>query len=172
MIINRKFAYPTRYTFSSKPIKELLSRYINSGMCIIDPFANNSKLGTITNDLNPEFNTNYHLHALDFLKIMKSNSADMILFDPPYSFRQATECYKSFGASKLKHGVTNERYWADCKNEISRIIKINGICISFGWNSNGLGRKRGFDILEILLLAHGGHKNDTIVLVEKNAKLF
>ena len=52
-------------------------------------------------------------------------------------------------------------------DEISRILKIGGICMCFGWNSSGVGNRRGFDILEILLVAHGGSHNDTIVTVEK-----
>ena len=29
-----------------------------------------------------------------------------------------------------------------------------------------LGKNRGFEIVEILLVAHGGHYNDTIVTIE------
>ena len=31
----------------------------------------------------------------------------------------------------------------------------------------GLGKNRGFEMLEILLVPHGGSKNDTIVTVER-----
>jgi len=57
-------------------------------------------------------------------------------------------------------------YWSGCKNEIARILKAGGRCISFGWNSNGIGKNRGFRIDEILICAHGGSKNDTICTVE------
>ena len=33
--------------------------------------------------------------------------------------------------------------------------------------SNGIGKNRGFEMLEILLVPHGGSKNDTIVTVER-----
>jgi hypothetical protein len=42
-----------------------------------------------------------------------------------------------------------------------------GIAISCGWNTNGFGKARGFKIIEIMCVAHGGSKNDTIVTVEK-----
>lgn len=32
---------------------------------------------------------------------------------------------------------------------------------------NGIGKTRGFEIVEILLVAHGGNHNDTIVTVER-----
>lgn len=39
---------------------------------------------------------------------------------------------------------------------------------------NGIGLKRGFEMIEILLVPHGGSKNDTIVTVERKSqhKLF
>ena len=54
----------------------------------------------------------------------------------------------------------------DYQDEIARIIKPKGIAICFGWNSMGLGKNRGFKMIEILLVPHGGSKNDTIVTVE------
>ena len=42
--------------------------------------------------------------------------------------------------------------------------------ITCGWNSNGFGKNRGFEIIEILLVAHGQHRNDTIVTVERKVK--
>ena len=55
-------------------------------------------------------------------------------------------------------------------NEISRILRPGGISISFGWNSSGIGKKRGFEIIEILLVAHGGMHNDTICTVERKTQ--
>ena len=97
MIINRIWAMPNSKTFTIKPIKELLNRYITDDMVVVDPFANESKFGTITNDLNPKFDTNYHLDALDFLKQINDNCADIVLYDPPYSPRQIKECYDGIG---------------------------------------------------------------------------
>ena len=84
MIIERKWAMPNKNTFSIKPIKDLILLEKNEGIWI-DPFANKNKIATITNDLNPNFDTNYHLDALDFLKLFKDESIDGILYDPPYS---------------------------------------------------------------------------------------
>lgn len=48
----------------------------------------------------------------------------------------------------------------------SRIVKKGGKVISFGWNSGGIGDSYGFCKTKILLVAHGGWHNDTIVTVE------
>jgi hypothetical protein len=39
--------------------------------------------------------------------------------------------------------------------------------VSCGWNSGGIGKKYNFKQIEILLVAHGGWHNDTIVSLEK-----
>jgi len=106
------------------------------------------------------------MDALEFLKTQPDESVDGILYDPPYSFRQASECYKSFGKEQFTATVTSKEYWANIKNEIVRIVKKGGKVIGFGWNSNGLGINRGFTLTRILLVPHGGSMNDTICTVE------
>lgn len=169
MIINRTWAMSNSQTFSIPPIKDLVERYTVHGgknKVIVDPFANGCKIGTITNDLNPKFDTTYHLDALDFLKLIESNSADVVLYDPPYSLRQVKECYEGVGVTVTAEH-TKASWRAKHLDEIARILKPDGICLSFGWNTNGVGKKRGFEIVEILVVAHGGSKNDTLCTVER-----
>lgn len=136
---------------------------------IVDPFANTSKIATITNDLNTEYDTDYHMDALDFLKMFDDNSIDTVLYDPPYSPRQVSECYKALNQT-VNMQTTQASYWSNQKKEIARIVKPDGICITCAWNSGGIGAKYGFEIQEILLVAHGGWHNDTIVTVERKNK--
>lgn len=159
---------PNGNTFTIKPIKELVERIVGKygDGVIVDPFANQSSYGTITNDLNPEFDTDYHMDALEFLKMLPDESSDLVLYDPPYSITQAAQLYKAYGKEKLEVNVANMKYWAECKNNIARILKRGGECISCGWNTNGIGKNRGFAITEILIVAHGGSKNDTLVTLE------
>lgn len=164
MIINRIWHMPNSKTFSIKPIKDLILKYAFGK--IVDPFANDNKLATITNDLDTQYDTDYHMDALDFLKSFDDNSVNTVLYDPPYSPRQVSECYKKLGKT-VNMQTTQASYWSKQKDEISRIVKPSGIVISCGWNSGGVGAKRGFETVEILLVAHGGNHNDTIVTVEK-----
>jgi hypothetical protein len=46
MIINRQWAMPNSKTFNIQPIRQLISKYAKG--TIIDPFANTSKIATIT----------------------------------------------------------------------------------------------------------------------------
>lgn len=50
---------------------------------------------------------------------------------------------------------------------IGEIVKKDGYVITCGWNSGGIGKKYGFEIIEILLVPHGGWHNDTIITVER-----
>lgn len=170
MKITREWAMPNGKTFTIPPIKRLVEEYVLSvphNGVIVDPFANSCEYGTITNDLNPEYQTDFHMDALKFLKTRGEEEADLVLYDPPYSITQASTLYKSFGKEKLEVNVANMKYWADCKNEIARITKKGGYVLSFGWNTNGIGINRGFEIQEILIVAHGGSKNDTLCVAEK-----
>lgn len=166
MEFKKEWAMPNGNTFTIKPIKEFVEREVANGGVIVDPFANNCKYVTITNDLNPEFETDYHMDALEFLKTLSNESADLVLYDPPYSITQASELYRSYGKTKLEVNVANMKYWSLIKDNIVRILKPGGKVISCGWNTNGLGKGRGFEMTDVLIVNHGGSKNDTLVTLE------
>ena len=166
MNIQRIWAMPNKNTFDIKPIKKLIQEELNKDELWIDPFANKNKFASITNDLNPEYDTDYHMDALEFLKLFADASVDGVLYDPPYSPRQVSECYKDFGY-EVTTKTTQASFWTNHKKEISRIVKSNGKVITFGWNSGGIGQKYGFEIQRILLVPHGGWHNDTICVVER-----
>ena len=169
----RHWEMPNHRTYSIKSIGRLIRKYVKSEMYSIDPFANESKMATVTNDLNPNYKTDYHLDALDFLKIFEKDSVDVVLYDPPYSLRQVSEMYKSVGV-EVTMETTQSSWRTKHIDEISRIVKPNGLALCFGWNSSGIGTVRGFELIEVILVAHGGSHNDTIVTVERKiqSKLF
>lgn len=167
MIITRVWAMPSSDTFTIAPIRALFYKYHKDGMAVVDPFARNCKLGTITNDMDASCPTTYHKDALDFLRGLDDSVADMILLDPPYSYRQVKECYNGIGIEHFDPRQTRSDYWSDINDECARVIKAGGVCIKCGWNSEGLGGKHGMDMIEVLLVPHGGHRNDTLVTVER-----
>lgn len=169
VILERKWAMPNKNTFSIKPIKEMLENVIAtlpSGAVIADPFANSNTYGTITNDLDEQYDTTYHMDALDFLRQLGTASVDMILYDPPYSPRQIAECYKTLGAS-VNMQTTQSSYWAKQKAEIARVVKPGGYVFTCSWNSGGIGKKYGFEVQKVLLVTHGSWHNDTIAVLDR-----
>jgi len=162
VIINRVWAMPNKWTFQIPPIAHLLQRYVNNGEGWIDPFAGKTSPAEITNDLNPKMPTLFHL---DFLKQL-TGQWQGVLFDPPYSYQQMKECYEEIGMGRItaRH-ATN--FYGDLREVIEDKIILGGHAISFGWNSIGMGKTHGFELVEILLVCHGRAHNDTIVTVER-----
>jgi hypothetical protein len=160
----RRWAMPNRWTFQIQPIAELLDKEIEG--FTVDAFAGMSEMADLRNDLNPDSPSQAHKDSLEFLQELDTESADTVLFDPPYSPRQLSECYKNFGR-KVTQKDTQQKTWSRWADEYARITKLGGKAISFGWSSGGLGMKRGFTIETILLVPHGSGHNDTIVVVER-----
>lgn len=121
MKLERIWGFPSKNTFSIKPISLLLTEEVSEGLWI-DPFANSSKVATITNDLNTEYDTDYHMDALDFLRLFSDNEVDGVLYDPPYSNRQVSEVYKGVGLPVNKE-TTQSTFWGNQKKEIARIVR-------------------------------------------------
>ena len=151
MIINRFWSMPNHETFKIPCIKQILKDELNNEY--LDPFPLSQ-------------NMFLKIDALQFLRKLKSSSENKIVFDPPYSQRQLKEMYKNIGFSY----DMNNSYWSNCKDEIARITRKTSKVLSFGWNSNGIGKNRGFEIKKIWLIAHGSSHNDTIITLEEKIK--
>lgn len=160
-VISREWAMPSPATFSIPPISKLLDRWLTGRETVIDPFAGDSLRGTIRNDLRNGMEATAFLDSLSRLQV------DAVLFDPPYSPRQISEAYKSIGLAVGMKETQNGRLYKDVKDRLHRLLKPGGIAICCGWNSAGFGKVRGYEFREILLVAHGGAHNDTIITVEQ-----
>lgn len=166
MKIERVWAMPNSNTFSVPPIRALIERNFTSGVWL-DPFSKDSPFAQrcITNDLNPAVEADHHLEALEFLQNIEAWSVDGVLFDPPYSPRQIAECYKQVG--RVVHMEdTQSSFYGNRKKEVARVVRPGGMVMCFGWNSGGIGKTNGFELVEVLIVAHGGAHNDTICTVE------
>ena len=164
MIFNREWCMPSKWTFTIEPIRKLLCRYVGDGIGWVDPFAGENSPAEITNDLNPERPTKFHLSAEDFIKQIEGKVKG-VLFDPPYSNRQIKECYEKIGRKMTFED--GKSLFRNEKKLIAPKIEAGGLVICFGWNSGGFGKSSGFEMIEILLVAHGRSHNDTIVTVER-----
>ena len=157
--LSRVWAMPSIWTFTVKPIAGLINKYHRGTWA--DPFAGENSPAEITNDIEGR-GAKHQMDALEFLKSLPDNSLDGCFFDPPYSTEQCLRRY----TPKQKGTAGRAEYWAKCKDEIKRIVKVGGTVISFCWDSTGIGKKRGFEIIEIMLVCHGACHNDTIITVE------
>jgi hypothetical protein len=171
-MFSRVWAMPKADTFDIPPIAGFVRRYLMRSKISVDPFARNKRWATYTNDLNPATAAEYHLHAEDFLRMLAAQGVrcDLALFDPPYSPRQISECYKEAGIpiSKCFHPIeTSGAMYSKARSALAEVLTDNAVVMSFGWNSAGMGKQRGFEILEVMLVCHGGAHHDTICLAER-----
>ena len=169
--ISRTFCMPNPATFRMPPANRFISGYMDRvrGGMWIDPFCRDSVFKdrcAYTNDLNPEFEADEHVDCVEFLASVQDQSCDGVLFDPPFTVHQSVQCYQGVG------GPVKKLQASMCFDHVSRVLKDGGFCLTFGYNSTGPGKKRGFTLKEVLLLSHGGCHNDTIVCAfERDARV-
>ena len=71
---------------------------------------------------------------------------------------------KTLYQNKGKNIFGNE-YHKKLKLEVSRVLKVGGIIIKFGWDSTRLNNN--LEIIEVILISHGGQHHDTICTIQK-----
>lgn len=164
MKFSRTWAMPNKETFSVKPIGEFVKRYLAESPVSADLFCGNKNWALYNNDI-----AKGGMDAEIFLKQLFGSgvSTDLVIFDPPYSPRQISECYKGIGLEVGMKETQSALLYQRVRNAIPPVLKPGGIVLSFGWNTVGMGKKHGFEIIEIMLCCHGGAHNDTICLAEK-----
>lgn len=172
MLFSRKWAMPNSDTFSVEPIGMFVKHYLSMSFSSIDPFARDKRWATYTNDLNPETQAEYHMDAEAFLLMLRGKGVKvgLVILDPPYSPRQISECYKSVGLKVGMKETQSALLYQRVRNAVVPLLTEDAIVLSFGWNTVGMGVKRGFEIIEIMLCCHGGAHNDTICMAERIAR--
>ncbi len=158
---------PSADTFDCEPIKGFVQKYLLKSKVSVDPFARNKRWATYTNDLNPETAAEYHMDAAEFLKWVASSgiAPDLVIFDPPYSPRQVKEVYEECGRHFGIEDQWNTGRWTKERHLISDLNPE--IVLSFGWNTQGIGKQHEYIPIEILMVCHGGAHNDTICMAER-----
>lgn len=170
--LSRVWAMPNKHTFLVPPLLEIIGRYRQPEQLWLDPFAGFHSPVPVCyqNDLNTETPALYHEEAADFIMQMLEGvgAVDGVLFDPPYSLTQVSRSYKDIGLA-FKGGENPTGGFPKVRDAIAAILKPEGVCISYGWNTVGIGVKRGFYPVEYLICSHGGNRNDTLVTVERKS---
>jgi cobalamin-dependent methionine synthase I len=147
---------PKKYTFEMPEVRLWTERWCSGR--VLNLFAGMTLLGVdeVRVDIDENAPADYHEDAFKFVKRWEG-CFDTVIFDPPYNLRKAREKYgKRYVGSLTK-----------IKEELPRILVLGGRVISFGYDSVGMSRKRGFEKIAICLVCHSGDHNDTIGIVEQ-----
>jgi len=146
-----------RYTFEIAKIRKWVETRCEGK--VLNLFAGRVELNVdeIRNDIRKEMPAQYHKDALEFIQTWRKENFDTIILDSPYSYRKSMEMYDGAIRSPFKA----------VKDLIPSILNNWGRVITFGYHSISMGKNRGFDQEEILLINHGGAIHDTIAIVEQ-----
>ncbi len=149
-----------KYTFENRRIREWVERHVEG--VTLNLFAGKTLLNCreVRNDLREEMPADYHMDALDFVKHWQGEPFGTVILDPPYAYRKSMEMYEGAVSSPFNQ----------IKNVLPNILTLEGIVITFGYHSNVMGEKRGFEQDHILLMSHGGAIHDTIAVIERKTK--
>jgi hypothetical protein len=160
---------PAADTFDCEPIGQWVKGYLLRSKLSLDPFARNKRWFTFTNDINPNTAADYHMDAEVFLNHLASEGkkVDLAIMDPPYSPRQIAECYQEIGKKVTMTDTQSATLYQRVRNALVPILSPNAIVLSFGWNTVGMGKDRGFEMEDVMLVCHGGAHNDTICIAER-----
>lgn len=166
---DRVWAMPNSDTFDCKPIGDLVKEHLKWAQVSCDPFSRDKRWATYTNDLNPLTKSEYHMDAIEFCNMLslKGVELDLAIIDPPYSPRQISGCYKGIGRAVGMKETQSALLYKGVRDALDPMMKKGAYALSFGWNTNGFGKGRGYSIEHILLVSHGGAHNDTICMVER-----
>jgi len=161
--MNIEFTYlkqpAKRYTFEMPKLYKWTVQ--NCKGKVLNLFAGKTLLNGIDEirvDLNKDMPADYYMDAYEFVLMAKKEGwkYDTIIFDPPYSLRKSREKYNGFYTSKLRK----------IKTVLPELISDNGYFINYGYSTNGMGRRRGFELIKICIINHSGDKNDTLCTIE------
>jgi len=161
MEINFTYLYqpPKRWTFQQPKLKKW-----TEGWCIgktLNLFAGKTELDVdeVRVDIDEENPSHYCMDAEAFIlmAIEQQWKFDTIVLDPPYNLRKSREKYQG----KYIGSFTK------IKNLLSKILNKKGRIITFGYDSVGMSKSRGFKKIAICLVCHSGDHNDTICITEE-----
>jgi hypothetical protein len=149
---------PRRYTFEQPQLKLWTEKWCKGK--VLNLFAGTTKLNVdeFRVDIDKNCPADWYGDAYEFVTTTDLRF-DTIVFDPPYNLRKARE----------KYGGRYIGLATKIKNKLPKILNQNGRIISFGYDTVGMSKSRGFNKIAICLVCHNGDHQDTLCLVEANA---
>jgi hypothetical protein len=150
---------PNKYTFKQPRLKKWVED--NCEGEVLNLFAGIVLLNVKETrvDIDETTNPDFCMDAYDFVLYCIENNIkfDTILLDPPYNLRKSREKYEGRYIGSL----------TKIKNLLPNILNDNGVIIALGYDTVGMGKRRGFKKEAICLICHSGDHNDTLCLKER-----
>ena len=150
---------PNKYTFKQPRLKKWVED--NCEGKVLNLFAGLVPLAVdeVRVDIDEKMPADYYMDSYKFVLMATGHGwlYDTIVLDPPYNLRKSREKYEG----RMIGSFTK------VKNLLPDITADNGVIITLGYDTVGMGKGRGFKKEAICLVCHSGDHNDTICLKER-----
>ena len=166
MRIELKYGFPSKNTFSISQFRERILEYMTDGVWL-DIFARSMPLKPyipqsvdyVSNDLNTEFDTDYHLDFREFVDLMSEKYSDItgVLYDPPFSNTMIKKHYDN-----LKFDWKGHNFYYFMTRTVQKLQPK--YMIVFGWHCDII---KDYELVDVLILRHGDYRHSTFMAVHK-----
>jgi hypothetical protein len=150
---------PKRYTFQQPKLREWTEKQCKGK--VLNLFAGTTKLNVneVRVDIDKNVPADYYMEAFEFVNFAKEQGMkfDTIVLDPPYNLRKSRE----------KYGGRYIGSFTKIKNALLPLMNDGCIVISYGYDTVGMSKCRGFEKIGVCVVCHNGDHNDTLCLVEQ-----
>ena len=150
---------PKKYTFQQPKLREWTEKQCKGK--VLNLFAGTTKLNVdeVRVDIDKNVPADYYMEAFEFVNFAKEQGMkfDTIVLDPPYNLRKSRE----------KYGGRYIGSFTKIKNALLPLMNDGCIVISYGYDTVGMSKCRGFEKIGVCVVCHNGDHNDTLCVVEK-----
>jgi hypothetical protein len=147
---------PKKFTFEMPLVKLWVEKWSKGKVLNLFDGKTKLNLDEYRVDIDKEMPADYYGDSYNFIK-NTSMKFDTIILDPPYNLRKAREKY---------NGYSYQGAFTRIKDLLPGLLNPDGRIITFGYDSVGMSKSRGFTKIALCLICHNGDHNDTIGLCE------
>lgn len=150
---------PNRWTFQSDKIRQWVESHLQGR--VLNACAGKTELEhsgeIIRNDLNPERDADYHYDVVEIAEYFEPNSFDTVVFDPPFSEKQAGSSYDGVQVAEIGRAM----------RQFDELLRANGVVIQMGFTTTCMPGEMDYERQEVAIFNTLGRMNDWLGTVDK-----
>lgn len=132
---------PTRvgkWTFGTKMIRDIVLDEVHGR--VLNACAGETKLRKrgcefVRNDIDKDRDADLHVDVREIHRHFENQSFDSAVLDPPFDPGRAAKLYEGWHGSE----------YASARDAVGELVRPGGTVVELGWNSYGLGDKKGWE---------------------------
>jgi len=150
---------PNRWTFQNDKIRKWVESHLQGR--VLNSCAGKTKLshdGEIhRNDYNPDRDADTHFDVVEIAEHFEPNTFDCIVFDPPFSEKQADSSYDGVQVAEIGQAM----------RQFDQLLTANGTVIQMGFTTTCMPGELDYVRQEVAIFNTLGRMNDWLGTVDK-----